>query len=89
MRLGTAPPSDEQAERQKEDQRQEENVAPRRDIDEDRDREPPEQNHKRERHGRGVATGGVPYTSISSASPWPPPEQMAARPKPPPLRRNS
>src|SRR5207253_552183 len=29
------------------------------------------------------------HTSISTASPWPPPEQMAARPRPPPLRRSS
>jgi hypothetical protein len=28
-------------------------------------------------------------TSISRASPWPPPEQMAASPNPPPFRRSS
>ena len=28
-------------------------------------------------------------TSISNASPWPPPEQMAASPSPPPFRRSS
>src|SRR5215207_146963 len=31
----------------------------------------------------------VAHTSTSTASPWPPPEQMAARPFPPPLRRSS
>src|ERR1700730_17755347 len=29
------------------------------------------------------------YTSIRSASPWPPPEQIAASPSPPPFRRSS
>src|SRR5262249_56139404 len=35
------------------------------------------------------AGGRVNQTSIRSASPWPPPEQIAARPSPPPLRRRS
>src|SRR5262249_12341311 len=29
------------------------------------------------------------HTSRSNASPWPPPEQIAARPRPPPFRRSS
>src|SRR6185503_20835840 len=33
--------------------------------------------------------GPPDYTSIRRASPWPPPEQIAARPSPPPLRRSS
>ena len=89
MRLGTAAASDEEPERQEQDQWQEENVSAREDVDEHRNREPGEQYHERERHGCRVAAGEVPYTSISSASPWPPPEQMAARPRPPPLRRSS
>src|SRR5215212_6735055 len=31
----------------------------------------------------------VAHTSTNTASPWPPPEQMAARPFPAPLRRSS
>ena len=38
---------------------------------------------------RARAIAGIAQTSISSASPWPPPEQIAARPRPPPLRRSS
>src|SRR5579872_1619292 len=32
---------------------------------------------------------GHAHTSTRSASPWPPPEQIAASPRPPPLRRSS
>src|SRR5947207_11219747 len=35
------------------------------------------------------APGPRVQTSMSSASPWPPPEQIAARPRPPPLRCSS
>src|SRR3984893_2503420 len=35
------------------------------------------------------SSGSPDQTSISSASPWPPPEQIAASPSPPPLRRSS
>src|SRR5947207_3754302 len=43
-----------------------------------------------ELHGASLKAGVRPprYTSISSASPWPPPLQIAARPRPPPLRRS-
>src|ERR1700709_2384203 len=39
--------------------------------------------------GRAAAQGQLPGTSITTASPWPPPEQMAAHPKPPPRRCRS
>ena len=35
------------------------------------------------------AAGHEPPTSITMASPCPPPEQIAARPRPPPRRRSS
>jgi hypothetical protein len=59
------------------------------DVDEHRDRKPGKQQYERQGHDRGVTTGAVPYTSSSSASPCPPPEQIAAKPSPPPFRRNS
>src|SRR5262249_16723798 len=42
-----------------------------------------------ERPEGGADEGGADQTSISRASPCPPPEQMAARPSPPPFRRSS
>ena len=59
------------------------------DVDEHGDRNSGKKQYECQGHGRGVTTGFVPYTSSSSASPWPPPEQMAARPRPPPFRRSS
>src|ERR1700730_14911721 len=35
------------------------------------------------------SSGSPDQTSINSASPWPPPEQIAASPSPPPFRRSS
>src|SRR5205085_4964368 len=39
--------------------------------------------------GCGGAACQPPFTSTSTASPWPPPEQIAAQPRPPPRRLSS
>src|SRR5439155_8929437 len=40
-------------------------------------------------HAHRLRPRSLAHTSMSSASPWPPPEQIAARPSPPPLRCSS
>src|SRR5207237_9536586 len=39
--------------------------------------------------GAGDGSVQLPFPSTSTASPWPPPEQIAAQPSPPPRRRSS